>query len=170
CVENDSDSRSSDDAGGGSVTVAEPTGGAANEAARICAKQAESSLCDQLSGEPCPDGSTCDFSKLMGGFKCFDVEAPAAAGEFCDNETVICGPGLFCEDTTLMVCQHYCCDDSDCAVGVCYGADEFFPDGETNVGACFDEYGGLCAFAEEGEEPEECLEPSGSAGAGGSAP
>jgi hypothetical protein len=153
---------------GGAAVGGSPIGeGGAVEPARICGKQAEISVCDPLTAEPCPSGATCDFSEMMGGFKCFDDEEPAAAGEFCDNETKFCGAGLYCESSVLMVCQHYCCDDSDCEFGSCWGSDQFFQDGEATVGACYDEFGGLCALAEPGEEPEECL--GGAAGASGSA-
>lgn len=131
----------------------------------ICGNEAIISQCDPLSSAPCAEGETCDHFAAFGGFKCFDNPEPAGAGEFCDNETVVCGPGLYCETFELMVCQHYCCDDSDCETGSCYGADEFFLDGQATVGACYDEFGGDCAFLEDEDEvPEHCLNAGGAAG------
>lgn len=148
-------------AGGGSV---EGQAGESFGPIVICGNRTKLSECDPVSAQPCAEGTTCDHSAALGGFKCFENNQ-AAAGEFCDNETAFCGPGLYCETTTLMVCQHYCCESSDCVEGECYGG--FYEDGEATIGFCFDEYGGLCAFAEEGAEPEECL--GGAAGAAGAA-
>ncbi len=184
CVESDRDDGSppmeSQTGGAGGLAGETPSQAGLPGPVLICGRAAEIGVCDPLSAKPCPSGATCDFSNMMGGFKCFEDAEPAGAGETCDNETKFCGPGLYCETRVLMVCQHYCCDDSDCEFGACYGSDLFFQDGESTVGACYDEFGGFCELAEPGEEPEECLggaagassdfgSPS-SAGAGGSAP
>jgi len=172
CVEDASDVS---EAGAGGQTIypdiAEAGGGVAGDSfgpTTICGKRTIISDCDPLDVRACPDGETCDRVVEFGGFKCVERPAPAGAGEPCDDETVTCGTGLFCEIALLRVCQHYCCESSDCEQGECYGG--FHEDGEATIGRCFDEFGGLCAFAIPGEEPEECLEPEGTAGAGGSAP
>ncbi len=151
--------------------IGEAGGGTAGDSfgpTAICGKRTIISECNPIDARACPDGETCDRVVEFGGFKCVERPKPAGPGEPCDDESVRCDTGLFCEIAVLRVCQHYCCGSSDCEQGECYGG--FHEDGESTIGRCFDEYGGLCAFAEEGEEPEECLEPSGSAGAGGSAP
>ncbi len=172
CVEEATDA-SGAGAGGQTIypAIGEAGGGTAGDSfgpTTICGKRTIISECNPMNAGACPDVETCDRVVEFGGFKCVERPKPAGPGEPCDGETVRCGTGLFCEVALLRVCQHYCCESSDCEQGECYGG--FHEDGEATIGRCFDEYGGLCAFAEEGEEPEECLEPSGSAGAGGSAP
>jgi MYXO-CTERM domain-containing protein len=171
CVEDAAEVSAAAGAGGESPQPSrrEPAeGGAGAESfgdTLICGKRTIISECDPLDTGACPSNEVCDRVVEFGGFKCTDRQKPAGAGEPCDDETVFCGPGLFCEIALLGVCQHYCCESSDCEQGECY--DGFHEDGEATIGRCFDEYGGLCAFAIPGEEPEECL---GGSGAGGSAP
>jgi hypothetical protein len=180
--------QSSSDAGAGGESVVPPigegaVGGETFGPVKVCAKRTLVSDCDPLDEEACATGSVCNHVPEHGGFKCYEDPEPAGAGEACDGRAIKCGQGLYCETYLLMVCQHYCCDDSDCEVGSCIPG--FHEDGEATIGRCFDEYGGLCAFAIPGEEPEECLEGAdpgaerssagesgsiGSAGAGGSAP
>jgi hypothetical protein len=168
CVDEDDSLDSRPDGGGGGETRISSSGspGQAGESwgpILICGKRTKISQCDPISIEPCPSGTICEHSASLGGYKCFDNPQPAQAGEFCDNQTALCGPGLYCEDSELWVCQHYCCEDSDCTEGKCYGG--FYEDGEATIGFCFEEYGGWCQF--DLGEPGEC---DGSAGAGGSAP
>jgi hypothetical protein len=170
CVEESSGPvRSDADAGAGGDTPApapSENGGAAGESfgpTVICGKRTVISDCDPFAEESCAPDQVCDHFVEFGGFRCYENPEPAGAGEFCDDKTVKCAPGLGCETTELMVCQHFCCDDSDCMEGICYGG--YFEDGEATLGYCFEEYGGRCAFGL--GEPGEC---EGTAGAGGSAP
>lgn len=136
-------------------------GGATPTAVTICGMPADTSQCSPITGAACDirNGETCDYSDMLGGFKCF-TDSTAKAGEFCDNDVVFCGVGTFC-NTDLGLCQHYCCADQDCGEGICFRG--YFQDGAADPGICSYEFGGGCLYELEGAVGCD----AGGAGAGG---
>lgn len=100
-------------------------------------------VCDPVSGSPCPSGTRCLPSLEARTFKwavCQSTEAVTLSplGASCDDDSVVCEPKLACSRYGQELCLPACRTDSDCPSTLprCYVVDRLAAPGE-RIGDCW---------------------------------